>query len=124
MDNHEFTPLSGDYGEPGQNYNLRSKFEERESDFWVPTNYGGKAYAEPFLALFISVSRKGTSEQAVTFHYGLWRSAFLNGLKSSSEDRAKLLGAAALLISSDLRVLHEQGEPLSTRSTIFVSIPN
>jgi hypothetical protein len=91
-------------------FDLGCRFEEKESEhFEIDPNTGSKSWAEPYLALWISVSRPGMGDGCTgTLRYGLTRSKWQEPACSTQEDRGRLLELVRARLGADLREL-EQG---------------
>lgn len=109
---NEFEHVSLDLGGIEREFDLGCKFEFREADSYreIPQT-GGKACAEPYLALYLSANRLSAPvEPPPTLRYGLTRSKFANGaLQPTEADCQRLLELAAPEFKSDLGVLSEGG---------------
>ena len=95
-------------------FELGIKFEEREShESRVDLRTGIRAWAEPFLALYVSASPKGSTQVPVTLSYARTRSFFGNKLNATADDRDIMLQAATPFIMSDLTLLAINQSPQS-----------
>jgi hypothetical protein len=102
-------------------YDLGFKFEERESEkFHVDVKTGVRAWAEPFLVLYISVAQRGSPRSLPTLRYGLTRSKFVGGLTSNPEDRERLLEMARRYIKEDVVTLKGGGTPEAARDVVML----
>ena len=120
MHGNGFTQLIGPFGGLEENFDLGYKFAERESDeFHIDLNTGNRVFAEPFLALYVSASPKGSTQVPTTLCYARTRAHFSRGLHSTVEDRELLLKAATPFIIADLQLLLKGEEPESARRFIY-----
>jgi hypothetical protein len=102
-------------------YDLGSKFEERESDkFHVDPKTGIKAWAEPLLVLYVSVAQLSSRRPLPTLRYGLTRSKFAGGLRSNSDDRERLLESARPHIHESVITLKAGGTPEEARDVVML----
>jgi hypothetical protein len=114
MHYNEFRTLNGPFGGLEMDFDLGYKFEEKESDACsINSETGVKAYAEPFLALYVSARRKSSEGESRTLHYALPRSSFKGGLHPNESDRQRLVEGASHFIVEDLRDLLSNKNPQS-----------
>lgn len=113
---NDFAHLDVDLRGVEAGFDLGFKFEQRESDeFSIHPATGIKAWAEPFLALYVSyVSREPGPVLRGTLHYGLGRSKWNDQSGSSSVDQDRLLVDAEAFLADDLRALTEGKIPQTT----------
>jgi hypothetical protein len=113
---NDFAHLDVDLRGAEEGFDLGFKFEQRESDeSSVHPETGIKAWAEPFLALYVSyVSLEPGPALRGTLHYGLGRSKWKDQSGSSSVDQDRLLVDAKPLLADDLRALVEGKIPQTT----------
>lgn len=113
---NNFAHLDIDLRGPEQGFDLGFKFEQRESDeFAIDPQTGIKAWAEPFLALYVSYAASGPEPGPHgTLHYGLARSRWSDQTGSSSVEQERLLADAKPFLAEDLRALKGGGTPETT----------
>lgn len=109
---NRFEHLSVPNGEIERQFDVGYKFEVRESDeYSVDPRTGVKAWAEPFLALYLSFTRWKAPHGQYPLRYGLTRSRWQTPGQPSDEDRQELLGLAITRIPEDL--VHAQSPETS-----------
>jgi hypothetical protein len=109
-----FTPLQGALGnkELEDRFDLRIKFEEKESDeSRVDPITGIRAHAEPLLALYVSVAPRGSNHIPITLNYARTRSRFVDRVNATKEDGERLVQAAIPAIILDLQMLLVNQQP-------------
>ena len=99
-----FQHLAVDLGGLEAQVDLGFKFEQENSNkSSTDPNTGVTVWAEPLLALYVSVQLEGSPPgSGQTLHYGLTRSKFAGGLTATDEDRDRLLGLATPHILQDI----------------------
>ena len=118
---NDFGHLGLDLGGLKEEYDLGFKLEEKEPDeFSVNPNTGVKAFAEPFLVLYISVRDRESPKSLPTLQYGLTRSKFARGLTSTPEDRKRLLQKARPYIRADVAALKAGVKPEAARGVVML----
>ena len=86
-----FRHLRLELGGLEDDYDLGFKFENMESDkFRLDSTTGVKAWAEPLLLLYVSVTHRSSPRSSQTLRYGLTRSKFARGLTSNPDDSERL----------------------------------
>ncbi len=103
--------------QPGiDGYDLGVRYKEEDSDsFMVQPETGVKAWAEPHLAMYVSV-RNSKTDELHTLRYGLTRSHFADGaLTARQVDKDALQAAAEKQILEDVAALAMGRAPRSTK---------
>ena len=126
MHSKEFQSLDRPFDGLEKEFELRFKFEEKESDdFFIDPNTGVKAYAQPFLALYVSTRPESSSSAAQTLpqtlHYARPRSSLSGGLHANESDQERLLEDASPFITADLRTLLDGKNPRSLQKFVVIS---
>ena len=111
-----FLPLELPLEELEKVFELGHKYEERESnDPHIDPRTGIKAFAEPFLALYISVSVLASGDIPITLNYARTRSRFPKNFPATDEHQRLLLHAARSSIISDLQMMTKNQLPESAK---------
>ena len=93
-------------------FHVAIKFEEREShESHIDPATGVRAWAEPVLALYVSVSFRGSREVPVTLNYARSRTHFSNPRSATEEDRIGILHTAMPSILATLQVMVKKSNP-------------
>ena len=105
-----FEPLALELGAVAEGLDLHQKFEVRESDsFSIDPRTGAKVWAEPYLALYVSLPQGPL--QSRTLHYGLTRSKWASQVSVAQQDKQRLLELAKPRIKEALEKLRSGEEP-------------
>lgn len=109
---NDFQHLEADLGGLEHEFDLGFKFQEREDKYSIDPNTGAKLWADPYLALYVSVAAfDSPTGERKTLHYGLTRSKWEKVGASSHSDRDRLLKLARPRLTSDLQALRRGETP-------------